>query len=101
MVDPRSRVFHGRHGGWPLLFQQAATESARTSSKALIDRIGATKWLALIDPEGGLTDGEIDVALGVGVESVTNAPATLRTETAAVAAFAALAVVRAKLGSAR
>lgn len=100
-VDPHSWVFRVHHGERPLLFQQAATESARTSSTVLIARKSATKWLALIDSENGLTDGEIDIALRAGVESVTNAPATLRTETGAVAAFAAFAMVQAKLGSVR
>ena len=45
----------------------------------------------LIGPEGGLSEGEIDLALNQGFKLLQLGPRVLRTETAPVAALAALA----------
>ena len=52
----------------------------------------------LIGPEGGLTEAELEQALGAGFISASLGPRTLRSETAAIAA---LAVVQSELGRAR
>ena len=44
----------------------------------------------LIGPEGGLSDDEVDVAEAAGFQRIQLGPRTLRTETAAVAALAAM-----------
>jgi 16S rRNA (uracil1498-N3)-methyltransferase len=47
----------------------------------------------LIGPEGGFTDQEIDQAIAYGATKVTFGPRVLRTETAGLAALAALQAV--------
>jgi 16S rRNA (uracil1498-N3)-methyltransferase len=52
----------------------------------------------LIGPEGGLANSERDAAIGSGFRALRLGPRTLRTETAAVAALAALQLVAGDLG---
>jgi 16S rRNA (uracil1498-N3)-methyltransferase len=47
----------------------------------------------LIGPEGGFTDQEIDQAIAQGATNVTFGPRTLRTETAGLAALAAIQAI--------
>ncbi len=51
---------------------------------------GALSIELLIGPEGGLGPGEEAAALGAGYRAVRLGPRILRTETAAIAALAAL-----------
>jgi 16S rRNA (uracil1498-N3)-methyltransferase len=46
---------------------------------------------ACIGPEGGFTESELEVMVGAGFSIVRLGPFTLRTETAAIAALAAIA----------
>jgi 16S rRNA (uracil1498-N3)-methyltransferase len=51
----------------------------------------------LVGPEGGLTAGERDTAMRAGWQPVRLAPATLRFETAAIAALAHAAAARVRI----
>ena len=62
------------------------------------DKSGGLTITILIGPEGGLTEAELERALGVGFISASLGPRTLRSETAAIAA---LAIVQSELGRAR
>jgi 16S rRNA (uracil1498-N3)-methyltransferase len=53
----------------------------------------------LIGPEGGLSNTERDAALAAGFRALRLGPRTLRTETAAIAALAALQLLAGDLGS--
>ncbi len=59
----------------------------------------ATGVALLIGPEGGLTDAELASATALGFQAVSFGPRILRTETAAVAAIAALQIAQGDLGS--
>jgi len=52
----------------------------------------------LVGPEGGLSDPEIDAARRAGCTAITLGPRVLRTETAGVAALAALQALWGDLG---
>lgn len=52
----------------------------------------------LIGPEGGLTEDELQRAIGCGFSAVRLGPRVLRTETAAVAALAAMQILWGDLG---
>ncbi len=74
---------------WPRA-QTALLLSTRTSTR-LAEGLGAAKEIELlIGPEGGLTPGEESVALAAGFRGVSLGPRVLRTETAAIAALAAV-----------
>lgn len=61
-------------------------------------RPGAAGWLAVVGPEGGLTDGEVRACLDAGFALATLGPRVLRAETAAVAAAALLQHLAGDLG---
>jgi 16S rRNA (uracil1498-N3)-methyltransferase len=61
-----------------------------TASMRVRDLPRPSKVTLLIGPEGGLADHEEDAALKAGFSSVQLGPRILRTETAAIAALAAL-----------
>lgn len=58
----------------------------------------ATAVSLLVGPEGGLSDPEIDAARRAGCTAITLGPRVLRTETAGVAALAALQALWGDLG---
>lgn len=62
----------------------------RPGQAALHEIPRAARVLALVGPEGGWDDAELDAARGAGFLSVGLGPRVLRAETAAVAALAAL-----------
>lgn len=61
-------------------------------------RAGSPGFLAVIGPEGGLTDGEVDACVAAGCELATLGPRVLRAETAAVAVAALLQHLAGDLG---
>lgn len=65
----------------------------RPSQPTLSSLERATRALALVGPEGGWEDAEIDAALAAGFSSVSLGPRILRAETAGVAFVAALQVL--------
>ena len=83
-------------------FEQALAVN-RSESKLLLDSEGDTITGALppgvssvgilLGPEGGLTTGEIDLAIAGGFRSVSLGSRVLRTETAATAALAVVQAI--------
>lgn len=59
---------------------------------------GARGFLAVVGPEGGLTDREVEACLGTGCALATLGPRVLRAETAAIVAAALLQHVAGDLG---
>jgi 16S rRNA (uracil1498-N3)-methyltransferase len=64
--------------------------SLRAQTRPLRDAAGDGAVLFLGGPEGGFTEAEEDAALAAGFRPVTLGPRVLRSETAALAALAAL-----------
>jgi 16S rRNA (uracil1498-N3)-methyltransferase len=64
---------------------------AHTLEAALKHACGAATLAIAIGPEGGLTDGEVEMARSKGCALVSLGPTILRTETAALAMLAAVA----------
>ena len=73
-ASPMARKLVGQAGAPPFLRAVPAGEAA------------PGRIVFLIGPEGGLTDREMDLALGAGFEPVSLSDAILRTETAVLAA---------------
>ncbi|MDP3294460.1 MAG: 16S rRNA (uracil(1498)-N(3))-methyltransferase [Nevskia sp.] len=71
---------------------------APTESVSLRSLAGATNIALLIGPEGGLSDHEIAAARRAGCIGIGLGPRVLRTETAGVAALAALQLLWGDLG---
>lgn len=71
---------------------------APTESVSLRRLESSSKIALLIGPEGGLSDGEIAAARRVGCIGIGLGPRVLRTETAGVAALAALQLLWGDLG---
>ncbi|WP_295682606.1 16S rRNA (uracil(1498)-N(3))-methyltransferase [uncultured Nevskia sp.] len=71
---------------------------APTESVSLRSLPAATKIALLIGPEGGLSDNEIAAARRAGCVGIGLGPRVLRTETAGVAALAALQLLWGDLG---
>ena len=80
----------------PRAFHEVLREDARAGRKLLLSPVGSlnARDLALtgtatllVGPEGGLSPGEQDLAIGAGFEQVRMGPRILRTETAAIAAL--------------
>jgi len=67
--------------------------SVGSFQKFLVDQLAGSGVLVFIGPEGGWTDHELHLARSAGVKPVTLGPHILRTETAAVAACAAVALI--------
>ncbi len=59
---------------------------------------GAAGWLAVVGPEGGLTEGEVEACVAAGCRLATLGPRVLRAETAAIAAVALLQHLAGDLG---
>lgn len=82
------------------LNQYLAREHHEDERRFLLDPVGGqrlrkmdrpgNRLALLIGPEGGLEEGEIDVARSVGFHSLQLGPRVLRTETAGLAALAAM-----------
>lgn len=69
-------------------------EGGEPLRKVLEARPGARTYALFIGPEGGLTAGEVDLARRAGAVPVTLGPRILRTETAPLAAVAAILYAR-------
>ena len=65
---------------------------------AEVVRPGAAGWLAVVGPEGGITDGEVGACVDAGCRLATLGPRVLRAETAAIAAAALLQHIAGDLG---
>ncbi len=70
---------------------------ASASDEHVPERITRGPLAVLVGPEGGLSASERDMALRAGWQPVRLAPATLRFETAAIAALAHAAAARARI----
>jgi 16S rRNA (uracil1498-N3)-methyltransferase len=69
------------------------------SDKSLRDVVPAINSSLLVGPEGGLSDTERELALRSGYTACRLGPRILRTETAAVAALAAIQLLQGDLGA--
>lgn len=73
-------------------------EGGRPLREALAEHPEAASFAVFIGPEGGLTAEEVDLARQAGAIPVTLGPRILRTETAPLAAAAAILFARGDLG---
>ncbi|MFQ5591895.1 MAG: RsmE family RNA methyltransferase [Phycisphaerae bacterium] len=84
-------------------FDRACLADLGASATSLVDTLAheprACSVLVCVGPEGGWSDAERRCALAAGASAVTLGPTVLRTETAAVAACAAVAVSCASVDS--
>lgn len=85
----------GQAGGLPLLPYEEEKEVTLTS---ILETRGGDEVSLFIGPEGGFTPEEIDLACHHQVFTVSLGPRTLRAETAALAAVAAILYQRRDLG---
>lgn len=80
-------------------FSEVVDMKRDATLRVLLDPLAEQGWqdlkrpesvVALIGPEGGLEDGEIELACGAGFERIKFGPRILRTETASAAALAVI-----------
>ncbi len=76
-----------------LLFVEPSAVCAPRPLKSLLEREAPARAAILIGPEGGWSPGEIDVAVTAGCVALSLGPLTLRAESMAIAALAALGVI--------
>jgi 16S rRNA (uracil1498-N3)-methyltransferase len=74
----------------PAGFKRIAFHAGAGAPLAEVVRGGASGFLAVVGPEGGLTDREVEACLDAGCALATLGPRVLRAETAAVAVAALL-----------
>lgn len=79
-----------KSGDFPLRIMAHNAPSLPTLKAVLDSKPGISKVLAMVGPEGGFSEGEVEQARGAGVRLFTLGPATLRAETAAMAVIANL-----------
>jgi len=79
-------------------FVRIAFHAGAGAPIAEVARAGAPGFLAVVGPEGGLTDREVEACLASGCVLATLGPRVLRAETAAVAASALLQHLAGDLG---
>ncbi len=79
-------------------FVRIAFHAGTGASLAEVAGGGARGFLAVVGPEGGLTDREVEACLGAGCALATLGPRVLRAETAAIAAAALLQHLAGDLG---
>ncbi len=82
----------------PLGFVRVAFHAGAGAPLASLVRPGAPGFLAVIGPEGGLTESEVEACRAAGATLAALGPRVLRTETAAVAAAALLQHLAGDLG---
>ncbi len=82
----------------PAGFVGLAFHAGAGAPLASLVRPGAPGYLALLGPEGGLTDSEMEACLRAGLAAASLGPRVLRAETAAVAAAALLQHLAGDLG---
>lgn len=79
-------------------FVRVAFHAGAGAPLAGVVRPGAAGWLAVVGPEGGLTDREVDACRARGCALASLGPRVLRAETAAVTAAALLQHLAGDLG---
>jgi 16S rRNA (uracil1498-N3)-methyltransferase len=79
-----------------IIFHNRESATAATSSLGTVEKVESV--LALIGPEGGFTDKEVNLALDVGFVPFCLGPRVLKADTAAMAACAILQHVLGDLG---
>ena len=79
-------------------FVRIAFHAGAGAPLAEVARPGAPGFLAVVGPEGGLTDREVEACLGAGFALAALGPRVLRAETAAIAAAALLQHLAGDLG---
>lgn len=95
----RTAILHPQGGislsSWAAQAAQAAqvAQAAQGTQVAQVAQAPGVPLALLIGPEGGFTDQEIDQAIAQGATKVTFGPRTLRTETAGLAALAAIQAI--------
>ena len=95
----RTAILHPQGGislsSWAAQVAQAAqaAQAAQGTQVAQVAQAPGVPLALLIGPEGGFTDQEIDQAIAQGATKVTFGPRTLRTETAGLAALAAIQAI--------
>ena len=80
-------------GGMRLIFVEPSAAGVRQGLKALLEYRVPARAAVLLGPEGGWSPAEVDAAIASGCVPVTLGPLTLRAESMAVAALAALHAV--------
>ncbi len=79
-------------------FRRIAFHAGAGAPLAAVARAGPPGFLAVIGPEGGLTDREVDACVGAGCDLATLGPRVLRAETAAIAVATLLQHLAGDLG---
>ncbi len=79
-------------------FVRIAFHAGAGAPLAEVVRGGGSGFLAVVGPEGGLTDREVEACLGAGCALATLGPRVLRAETAAMAAATLLQHLAGDLG---
>lgn len=79
-----------RIGDYSLALVAWEDERSVMLREALRENAGAESVLLIVGPEGGLTENEVELARAAGARSVSLGKRRLRTETAAIAACAAI-----------
>jgi 16S rRNA (uracil1498-N3)-methyltransferase len=82
----------------PAGFERIAFHAGAGASLADVVRPGAAGFLAVLGPEGGLTDREVRACLDAGCRLASLGPRVLRAETAALAAAALIQYLAGDLG---
>jgi 16S rRNA (uracil1498-N3)-methyltransferase len=86
----RTAILHPQGG---ISLSSWAAQAAQGTQVAQVAQAPGVPLALLIGPEGGFTDQEIDQAIAQGATKVTFGPRTLRTETAGLAALAAIQAI--------
>jgi 16S rRNA (uracil1498-N3)-methyltransferase len=86
----RTAILHPQGG---ISLSSWAAQAAQGTQVAQVAQAPGVPLALLIGPEGGFTDQEIDQAIAQGATKVTFGPRVLRTETAGLAALAAIQAI--------
>jgi 16S rRNA (uracil1498-N3)-methyltransferase len=89
----RTAILHPQGGISLSSWAAQAAQAAQGTQVAQVAQAPGVPLALLIGPEGGFTDQEIDQAIAQGATKVTFGPRTLRTETAGLAALAAIQAI--------
>ncbi len=80
-------------GAMKLMFVEPAAKASVSTLKSALEYHVPARAEVLLGPEGGWSQEELDAAMAIGCVPVTLGPLTLRAESMAVAALAALAAI--------
>ncbi|AMS31290.1 hypothetical protein AEM42_00740 [Betaproteobacteria bacterium UKL13-2] len=89
----RTAILHPQGGISLSSWAAQAVQAVQGTQVAQVAQAPGVPLALLIGPEGGFTDQEIDQAIAQGATKVTFGPRTLRTETAGLAALAAIQAI--------